>query len=197
MENFSSKIVVFAAIGVAINIVFGMVVQLLNIPLLFLDTIGTIMVAVLFGPIWGALVGLVTNFMLGILVDPTNFPFALVNIVIGIIVGLIFKKFKFNLVTAIVTGLILSVVSPLIGTPIAVFLYGGIAGGFSDVMFAWLLASGQQVFAAAFIPRVLSNVVDKTLSCVLVYLVIKRIPATFMQQFKLGINPKCIEIKEL
>lgn len=196
MEKFSSKIVVFAAIGVAINIVFGMVVQLLNIPLLFLDTIGTIMVAVLFGPVWGALVGLVTNILLGILVDPTNIPFALVNIAIGIIVGLIFKKFEFNLLTAIVTGLIISVIAPLIGTPIAVFLFGGIAGGFSDVIFAWLLASGQEIFTAAFIPRILSNIVDKTLSCVLVYFVIKKIPASFLQQFKLGINSKCLEIKE-
>ncbi|MDO9493117.1 CD3073 family putative ECF transporter S component [Acetobacterium sp.] len=196
MEKFSSKIVVFAAIGVAINIVFGMVVQLLNIPLLFLDTLGTIMVAVLFGPVWGALVGLVTNLLLGMLVDPTNIPFALVNIAIGIIVGLIFKKFEFNLVTAIVTGLIISVVAPLIGTPIAVFLFGGIAGGFSDVLFAWLLASGQEIFAAAFIPRILSNVVDKTLSCVLIYFVIKKIPAAFLQHFKLGINSKCLEIKE-
>jgi len=197
MEKFSSKIVVFAAIGVAINIVFGMVVQLLNIPLLFLDTLGTIMVAVLFGPVWGALVGLVTNLLLGILVDPTNIPFALVNIAIGIIVGLIFKKFEFNLVTAIVTGLIISVVAPLIGTPIAVFLFGGIAGGFSDVLFAWLLASGQKIFTAAFIPRILSNVVDKTLSCVLIYFVIKKIPVAFLKQFKLGINSKCLEIKEL
>lgn len=196
MEKFSSKIVVFAAIGVAINIVFGMVVQLLNIPLLFLDTLGTIMVAVLFGPVWGALVGLVTNLLLGILVDPTNIPFALVNIAIGIIVGLIFKKFEFNLVTAIVTGLIISVVAPLIGTPIAVFLFGGIAGGFSDVLFAWLLASGQEIFTAAFIPRILSNVVDKTLSCVLIYFVIKKIPTAFLHQFKLGINSKCLEIKE-
>ena len=154
------------------------------------------MVAVLFGPVWGALVGLVTNLLLGILVDPTNIPFALVNIAIGIIVGLIFKKFEFNLVTAIVTGLIISVVAPLIGTPIALFLFGGITGGFSDVLFAWLLASGQEIFTAAFIPRILSNVVDKTLSCVLIYFVIKKIPATFLQQFKLGINSKCLEIKE-
>lgn len=196
MEKFSSKVVVFAAICVAINIVFGMVVQLLNIPLLFLDTLGTIMVAVLFGPLWGALVGLVTNLLLGILVDPTNIPFALVNIAIGVIVGFIFKKFDFTLITAIITGLIIAVVAPLIGTPIAVFLFGGIAGGFSDVLFAWLLASGQEIFTAAFIPRILSNVVDKTLSCVLVYFVIKRLPASFIQQFKLGINSKCIAIKE-
>ena len=48
-----------------------------------------------------------------------SYPFALVNIAIGITVGFIAKKGKFNFVTAAITGIILAVVAPLIGTPIA------------------------------------------------------------------------------
>ena len=71
---------------------------------------------------------------------------------------------------AVVTGLILSVVAPLIGTPIAVFFFGGITGDFNDVFFVAMKNAGATIFSAAFIPRVASNIVDKVVSCVIVSL---------------------------
>lgn len=167
----------FSALAIAINIVLGTIVGALNIPLLFMDTVGTIFAAVLFGPWYGAAVGGLTNVIQGILTNPKDIPFALVNIAVGIIVGLIAKKWKFGLVTAVITGLILSVVAPLIGTPIAVYVYGGITGDVNDIFFTWLKNSGQTIFSAAFIPRITSNFVDKIVSCVAVSLLISRLPA--------------------
>jgi len=180
-RNNSNFKLVFSAVAIAINIVLGTVVGLLNIPLLFLDTVGTIFSAALFGPWYGAAVGGLTNVIQGMLTNPKNIPFALVNIAIGIIVGLIARKWKFNMVTAIVTGLILAVVAPLIGTPIATYVYGGITGDFNDVFFTWLVKSGQSVFTAAFIPRITSNIVDKIASCIVVSLLISKIPKKYTQ----------------
>ena len=92
----SSFVMIFSALAIAINIVLGTVVGLLNIPLLYLDTIGTIFTAALFGPWYGALVGGLTNLIQGIMTNPKDIPFALVNIAVGIVVGLIAKKYKFN-----------------------------------------------------------------------------------------------------
>lgn len=178
----SSFIMVFSALAIAINIVLGTVVGLLNIPLLFLDTVGTIFSAVLFGPWYGAIVGGLTNVIQGMLTNPKNIPFALVNIAVGIIVGLIARKWKFNLKTAIITGIILAVVCPLIGTPIAIYIYGGITGDFNDVFFTWLVQSGQSIFTAAFIPRIASNIIDKIASCILVSLLFKKIPKKYTQK---------------
>lgn len=177
----SSFILVFSALAIAINIVLGTVVGLLNIPLLFLDTVGTIFSAALFGPFYGAAVGGLTNVIQGILTNPKNIPFALVNIVVGVIVGLIARRWKFNLKTAVITGLILSVVAPLIGTPIATYVYGGITGDINDVFFTWLVNSGQKIFTAAFIPRITSNIVDKIASCVLVSLLVSKLPTKYTQ----------------
>ena len=59
------------------------------------------------GPFAGALTGGLTNVIQGILTNPRDIPFALVNIAIGIIVGMIAKKTKFDIKTAVITGLIL------------------------------------------------------------------------------------------
>lgn len=174
--NKRTKMLVFGAMCVTINIVFSMVVTMLNIPLIFMDTMGTILCAALFGPLAGAVVGLVTNVLTAVVNNPIEIPFALVNMTIGIVVGFISKKKGFSLPVAIITGLILAVVAPLIGTPIVVWLFGGVTGKSTDFLVGWLLASGHKIFTAAFIPRITGNLVDKVASCLMAYAVIKAIP---------------------
>jgi energy-coupling factor transport system substrate-specific component len=180
MRNRKTFIMVMCAMTIAINIVLGTLVQKLQIPLLFLDTIGTIFAAVLFGPWYGALVGTVTNVLTPILTgNPKDIPFFIVNAAVGIIVGYMVKKFKFSMVTAVVTGVILSIVCPLVGTPIAVGVYGGITGSGNDIIFTWLKQSGVEIFTSAFIPRITGNFIDKIGSCILVFLAMKYIPAQY------------------
>lgn len=172
----TSRMILIGAFGIAINLVLGTTVSMLKIPLLFMDTIGTIFVAALFGPIMGAITGGLTNVLQGIITNPADIPFALVNIVVGIVTGLISRKFGFSYKIAFITGLILSVVAPLIGTPIAVWIYGGLTGGGTDFLFAWLLSTGKSIFAAAFIPRIAGNFVDKIASALLVAFLLTRLP---------------------
>jgi len=116
--------------------------------------------------------------------NPKDIPFALVNIAIGLIVGYICRKYRFNLKTAIITGIVLSVVAPLIGTPIAVWIYGGLTGGGTDFIFIWLKQSGASIFTAAFIPRITGNLIDKIVSCILVSALITRLPADIINRAK-------------
>lgn len=171
----STRKMVMSAFFVVLNIVMGLLVGALKIPLLFMDTIGTVFGAVWFGPVWGMIIGGLSNVLLAITQNPKDLPFALVNIVVGLVVGLIARKHKFDLKTAIITGLILAVVAPLIGTPIAVYVYGGITGDFNDVFFTALKQGGSTIFSAAFIPRIASNIVDKVLTCVIVALTLPKI----------------------
>lgn len=171
----STRKMVMSAFFVVLNIVMGLLVGALKIPLLFMDTIGTVFGAVWFGPVWGMIIGGLSNVLLAVTQNPKDLPFALVNIVVGLVVGLIARKHKFDLKTAIITGLILAVVAPLIGTPIAVYVYGGITGDFNDVFFTALKQGGTTIFSAAFLPRIASNIVDKVLTCVIVALTLPKI----------------------
>lgn len=171
-----------SALCVVINLVLGTIVQTLSIPLIFLDTIGTIFGAVLLGPFHGVLIGLTTNVVQGAMTNPRNIPFALVNMAIGLAVGIVARRFRFDLKTALVTGLGLSVLAPLIGTPIAVWIYGGLTGGGTDFLVLWLRASGSSIFTSAFIPRITGNIIDKVVSCLLVALLIQRLPERFLDR---------------
>lgn len=181
--NTTTQKLTYTAMGIVINIVFGTVVSTLKIPLLFLDTIGTIFTAVILGPLYGMIAGGLSNVIKGVLSNPKTIPFALVNVAVGLVVGLIAKRYKFNLKTALITGVLLSVLAPLIGTPIAVWLFAGITGDGNDFLFLWLQQSGQKMFTAAFIPRITGNIIDKIISCLLVSFLLNRLPATIVEQF--------------
>ncbi|WP_423799973.1 CD3073 family putative ECF transporter S component [Neobacillus sp. SAB-20_R2A] len=177
MKTSKTMILTYSAMGIALNVILGTVVSSLKIPLLFLDTIGTVLIAVLFGPWWGALAGALTNVVLGVTTGGSAIFFGLVNVAIALVVGYIAKKFDFTKwYVALITGLILSVVAPLIGTPIAVAVFGGLNGSGMDVVVLWLRAAGDSVFASTFISRITGNFVDKIITCLLVMFMITRLP---------------------
>lgn len=181
MATTKTRVLVLSAIAIACNIVLGIVTSALKIPL-YLDTIGTVFIAVYAGPWYGAAVGGLTNLLTGIIFSPKDIPFLLVSVAIGLIVGYIAKKFPYNLVVAIVTGLLLSVVAPLIGTPIGIWVYGGLTGTGMDFLVIWLKQSGNSIFVSSFIPKIINNLLDKTGTCLLVYFLLKGLPAQYRLQ---------------
>ena len=148
----------FCGIAIAVNIVLGIVTSALGIPL-YLDT-------------------------LGLMYSVTDIPFCLVSIAVALIVGFTVKKFKFTLPVAIILGLVLSVVCPVIGTPIGIFVYGGLNGSFSDVLVMGLVQSGQSIFAASFLRNIASNLIDKVGTLVIAWAIVKWLPMSIMQNFK-------------
>ena len=168
----------FCAIGVALNIVLSFIASHLKIPFVFLDVMGTVLSGAVLGPLYGAITGFVTNLITSMINNPAELPYAIVNMMIGII-----------------TGLILAVAAPLVGTPITVILYGGLAGGTMDIMTGFLIQSGQKIFTSAFIPRIISNIIDKPLSCIIAYIIILRIPNSLLM--KITSNKKLIEQKTI
>lgn len=167
---------VFIPVGIGVNIVGGMLATSLKLPV-FLDTIGTILTAAILGPWWGALTGGLTNVILSFQA-PMDMWFALVNVAVGLIVGFVSKKYGFTKWPVVaITGAIISVVAPVIGTTIATYVYGGLTGGALDIFVGGLMKSGTDVFTAAFIPRIWSNLLDKMVSVFVIMLVLLALPA--------------------
>lgn len=183
MKNKKTFILVFCGVSIAMNIVLGIITKALGIPL-YLDTLGTVLTAVFVGPIPAMAVGALSNIITGLIFAPTDIPFFIVNMFIGLIVGLIAKKWNFTLVTAIITGLILSVIAPAIGTPIGIAVYGGLNGSASDVLVMSLVEGGKSIFAASFIRNIASNLVDKIGTCLVAWAIIKTLPSRFKANFK-------------
>ena len=92
-RQFDTRTIVLMPIAVAINIILGATVaNALKIPI-YLDSIGTILVGLLAGPVAGALTGFLSNILWTYVIPPPfqNGPaaaFAIVAVVIGVLAGL-------------------------------------------------------------------------------------------------------------
>lgn len=179
-----TKAMTFGAICIILNIVLAKVSDILTLKVLFLDTIGTILAAVAMGPLGGAAVGGSTNLVLGIISGVDNIPFAIVNIAVGLFIGFVARDGKFTIKKAFISGLVLAVLVPLIGTPISILVYGGISGSGLDILYGFLRQAGESMFTSAFIPRIMSNIIDKPVSAIIAAIAISKLPAQMLIQIR-------------
>jgi energy-coupling factor transport system substrate-specific component len=118
-SDFSTTTLALIPVAIVINIVIGQIVQnVLKLPI-YLDSIGTVLVAVLAGPLAGAMTGALANLLWGIIFStPTIMPFAITAFAIGLVAGLMAQLGWFKrelplgqgLVAVVVVGGILIVI---------------------------------------------------------------------------------------
>lgn len=115
----------------------------LNLPL-FLDSTGTLLAAVVLGPWLGAATGFISNLIIGLVVTPISIPFGIVNAAIGLIAGGASRRWGFrDIRIPLALILLLTLVCPLLATPIVVDLFGGVSGSDIDKYWAILVQSGH------------------------------------------------------
>jgi energy-coupling factor transport system substrate-specific component len=174
-------------VAIAINIAIGQVVYSIKLPvvLAYLDSIGTVLVGVLAGPWAGALTGLLTNLIWGLTgLNVTYAPFAAVGAVIGLLAGLFgeagWMKRWWKVVLA---GAITGVVAALVSAPIAAYVFGGVTGAGTDVLVAAFRQAGLDVLGASAAQGVASDPLDKIITYLIVWLIVRALPARFVARF--------------
>lgn len=172
----SKQISVISITGILVNFIGHIINISLSLPL-FLDSTGTMLAAVILGPWVGAIVGFLTNLIIGLITNPVIIPFALINVMIGLVVGFLARKRGFkDILTPLIAGFILAIICPLVASPIAVYLFGGITGGGLDRFYYSLLESGNDVLSSAFLVRIPTTFADKIISGYLVLATIYLLP---------------------
>mgnify|MGYP000860135398 FL=1 len=186
-EDFSMLAMLIIPVGVAVNFVGGQLASILKLPM-YLDTIGTIFTAMLCGPWVGAVTGLLTNVVTGI-ANPVNFAFIPVNVIAGLVTGFLARKKWFSVWWKwILSMLIMAAVSIIVAAPIVVLVYGGVTGGGTSIITAAAMAAGANIWAAFFGTEGVFTVLDRIISFLISWAVIKVIPARTLVKFGCGIN---------
>ena len=143
---------------------------------LFLDSTGSIFAGVILGPIMGAVTGFTSNLILGVIHNPVNIPFSIVNAIIGFTAGSIAKRYGFDCIKSILISIILiSVITSLAGAIVAFFVFGGITGAKIDLNIITIMNAGYKLFTSSFIVRVPVNLVDKSISVVIAFFLVRQL----------------------
>lgn len=186
-DDFTLLALLLIPIAVAVNFVGGQIATNLKLPF-YLDTIGTILVAMLCGPWVGGLAGLITNLILGIS-NPVFFPYAIVNVAVGLVTGFCARRNGFSTWWKwIISILLMSLISILTAAPITVILFGGMTGSGTSLITATMLAAGADIWSAVLSTELIFTALDRVISILLTYLVIKVIPTRTLVKFSCGEN---------
>lgn len=171
----ASLVLIPAAVG--INYIGKLIAASLKLPL-WLDAIGTTLASILAGPIIGAISGAVNNIIYGLTADPVSFVYALSSIAIGITVGIMaYKGWMDSIGKAIVTGLLVALVSAIVSTPINIGFWGGQTGNlWGDALFAYLTKNGSPLALASFLDELVVDLPDKVATIVIAFLIFKGLP---------------------
>lgn len=179
-RQFSSRSLVLIVICVAINMIAGQMISMLKLPL-FLDSIGTVLCAVLAGP-WVAL--FTGNVLWGLLTGPIAAAFAPVSMVIGCVAGVMaragwFKSFG----RVVITGVVITLCLTVVAVPIRTYLFGGATGSGADFVVAYLHAVGEGLQESVAFTVVGVNLIDKILTVLIVWVLLRRMPERTRHNF--------------
>ena len=186
-DQFSTKSLVLIPIAVGINLIGGTLCSMLKLPL-FLDTIGTLVVACLSGPWVAVLTGLLTNVFLAIVANPVNFPYAIVSVLVGLTAGYMARAGFFNKKSGIVAvWLAVTLVNAVSAALITSFVFGGATGiNGTSVVTAALVVALQDVLLSVFSSAILENLLDKGISVLIAYTIWRKIPRRLVSQYAMA-----------
>jgi len=154
-HDFKGSAWLLVVLGIVVNGAGALAISKTGLPL-YLDSIGTVFVAVVAGPWAGALTGLLTNVILGF-VSPGYAPYWSVPLLIGLVTGFLANAGWFkHWWKVIATGLVIAALAAVLSSLIAAVVFGNFA--FNPAYF------------------LLEEPIDKIVTALIVYVVLKFLP---------------------
>ena len=183
VSKLSSYNLAFMVICIAINMVAGQAVSMLKLPI-FLDSIGTVLCAILAGPWMAIATGLLTNLLWGLLTGPIAAAFAPVAMMIGLSAGLLARAGWFNnLPKVVVSSVVITLALTLVAIPIRSYLFGGATGSGADFVVAYLHAMGSDLQESVAVTVLGTNLLDKLLTALIAWGLVRRLPQRTLRHF--------------
>lgn len=176
MDNkISVRRLTLVGFGVAINIVGAFIALSLRLPI-YLDSIGTIMIAALLGPKYAVITGVCGSLVSGMTFDIYSLYFAPVQISTGLLAGLMYQKGFLNGIKTPLGVLIFALPTSILSSIIAAVVFGGVTSSGSSYIVQVLKMLGVGDVVSVFITQFFTDYADKFIAVALVGLGINAIP---------------------
>lgn len=164
------------ALAIVLNVIGGQIALFFHLPI-YLDSMGTIMIAMLYGPLYGMLPPLLYGLVMGFTVDIYSLYFMPVGLILGLMTGLVSRYFPLKKWRMIPGALLITIPGTIVSSIITAVLFGGITSSGSTLIVQVLNKAGLGLTASVFIVQILTDYIDRLISLVVVSYLLKVIPA--------------------
>lgn len=167
-----TRSLLLVAAALVLDIALGHLVQYVLQWPLYLDSVGTILVGALLGPLAGAATGALSVVIWGVMLgDQSILPYAITAAFIGWAAGYAVHRGAFRrLRTVLLAGFLTGIGAALISAPITAYLLGDVTGSGSDYLTSYLTATGASLLQAATVQGLVSDPLDKMISFAVAWL---------------------------
>ena len=175
MKSRTARAVVFSLlilVFLAMNWFGDHIVSRLNWPI-WLDSVGTVLCACLYGPVCGAMVGVTFNLM-GYIIYGYSWLYALISILIATVVGIAAKRKKLDtLLDTLTTSAFLAAVTAAAAYPINLLTSGSTGNNWGDAVIGFLEESGLPRWAGLLVGELYVELLDKLVILVALYIILR------------------------
>ncbi|MDX2262009.1 MAG: hypothetical protein SFU84_09985 [Gemmatimonadales bacterium] len=172
--------------AVAINLVIGRVVAELSLPV-YLDTLGTMLVAVLTGLSGGLIVGTVSQLLSGMLSGYQWLAFTPIQWLIALLASLAASRGGFSTPwRSAAWGAACGLAGGALSAVISFVLFRGVTAGGVTAIGAGLRALGFSLESAVTLASVSTDVIDKIMAFVVVGMLLRALPRRVLGRFPLA-----------
>jgi energy-coupling factor transport system substrate-specific component len=187
-EEMTGAALPFIAFCIALNLTAGQITAALKIPL-YLDSIGTVLVAVLIGP-WSAVIcGSAANLLAAAFGNPSMIFFIPVVVVIGAFTGFIARRGWFRKWYLVVVGGILQgIMAALVSAPISAYLFSGVMMAGTDFLVLYFRSVGNTILNSVIYQGLTSDPADKVVSYLIVFFLTKNLPQRLLSRLRGAAN---------
>jgi energy-coupling factor transport system substrate-specific component len=108
------------------------------------------------------------------------------TVFVGLSAWALFVRRDAGAVLALAAGLATGVVAGLVSAPIAAWVFGGVTGSGGDLIIAGFRQAGLNLYQAAFQQGLISDPLDKMITCLVAFLVLSGLPSRLIARFPNG-----------
>lgn len=166
-------------IGIALNIIGAFIALNLRLPI-YLDSLGTIMVGFVLGPVYGMVTGILGSAVSGVTFDIYSLYFAPVQIFTGFFAGYFYKKGLMKGKKVFLSIFIMTLFISFIGAVITAYVFGGLTSSGSSYIIVILNNLGVNPIVSAFITQFLTDYCDKLVAVLIMLQVVSRVPKNIL-----------------
>lgn len=167
MTKSPARLISFISIAIAINLVGANLALFLRLPI-YLDTIGTLLIAVILGPWYAASTAFLSALINWMTTDIFSLYYSPVAIVVAIITGILIKR-NCKPSSLLWKSLIISLPGTIIASVITVILFKGITSSGSSIIAQFLHGIGLDMTSSLILAQVGTDYMDRLISLILVF----------------------------
>ncbi|HGC9920578.1 TPA: ECF transporter S component [Streptococcus agalactiae] len=167
MTKSPARLISFISIAIAINLIGANLALFLRLPI-YLDTIGTLLIAVILGPWYAASTAFLSALINWMTTDIFSLYYSPVAIVVAIITGILIKR-NCKPSSLLWKSLIISLPGTIIASVITVILFKGITSSGSSIIAQFLHGIGLDMTSSLILVQVGTDYIDRLISLILIF----------------------------